>query len=142
MAEPQLSQLIKDGYMEKHDLSCSETILYGANQVYDLGLDEKALHMAAGFGAGMGVESVCGALTGGIMVLGVLFVDDSAHENNSLIYDLAEQFLTAYQERMGEIECRSLRDKYYNKQVADVSGCREIILTTAEVLEEFIAKKS
>lgn len=43
---------------------------------------------------------------------------------------------------MGEIECRPLKDKYYNKQEADVSGCREIILTAAEVLEEFIAEKS
>lgn len=85
MAEPKLSQLIKDGYMEKHDLSCSEAILHGANQVYDLGVDEKALHMAGGFGAEMGVGSVCGTLTGGIMVLGVLFVDDRVHEDDALI---------------------------------------------------------
>jgi C_GCAxxG_C_C family probable redox protein len=56
-------------YYKEHDLNCAETMLYAANDVYGLELDKKALKMAAGFGGGMYIRSVCGALAGGIMVI-------------------------------------------------------------------------
>ena len=60
----QLSELVNHGYSEKKELNCAETIRYGANKVYGLGLDHEALKLAAGFGGGMGIEATCGALTG------------------------------------------------------------------------------
>ena len=64
-----LIKKIEEYYSKERDLNCAETILYAANDAYRLGLDKNALKMAAGFGGGMGIDSVCGALTGGIMVL-------------------------------------------------------------------------
>lgn len=69
-----VADLIKKGYGEKENLNCAEKILYASNEAYNLGLDKKALKLSAGFGGGMAIESVCGALTGAIMVLGCLFV--------------------------------------------------------------------
>jgi C_GCAxxG_C_C family probable redox protein len=69
-----LKDLLAEGFGEKEDLNCSEKILRGANIEYDLGLDDAALKMAAGFGGGMAIEDKCGALTAAIMVLGRLFV--------------------------------------------------------------------
>src|SRR5665647_1462580 len=85
-----LRTLILQGYGEKEDLNCAEKILYGANQVYHLGLDQQALKMVAGFGGGMAIESVCGALTASIMVLGYLFIKKNAHES-SRIKDLTQE---------------------------------------------------
>ena len=48
-----LKELIQDGHGIKEDLNCSETILYGANQVYHLDLNPDSLKMAAAFGGGM-----------------------------------------------------------------------------------------
>lgn len=45
-----LTDLIKNGFGQKEDLNCAETILYGANKAYDLGLSRDALKLAAAFG--------------------------------------------------------------------------------------------
>jgi hypothetical protein len=42
-----LKKLIKNGYGIKEDLNCAETILYGANQVYHLGLNPDSLKLSA-----------------------------------------------------------------------------------------------
>ena len=69
-----LKELIQDGYGIKDDLNCAEAILYGANQVYHLNLNPDSLKLAAAFGGGMAIESVCGVLIASLMVLGKLFV--------------------------------------------------------------------
>ena len=79
-----LYNLINDGFGEKEDLNCAEKILYGANEAYQLGLDKEALKLSAGFGGGMAIESICGALTASVMVLGRLFVKNNAHESTRI----------------------------------------------------------
>ena len=136
MSYNKLSEFIKDDCHQDLDLNCAETILYGANEVYNLGLDKNALKLAAGFGGGMGIESVCGALTGAIMVLGNLFVINNAHES-SKIKKLDKKLFNLYMNKTGEIHCKPLKDKYYNED----KKCKETIVKAAEVLDEIIAKE-
>ena len=121
---------------ENLDLNCAEMILYGANEVYELGLDQGNLRIAAGFGGGMGIESVCGAFTGTVMVLSMLFVQTKAHDSE--IYELIqEELCSAYQEEMGDIYCKPLKDKYYSEEYK----CYETILKGAEILDEIVARR-
>ena len=76
-----LTDLLQEGSLDALNLNCSEKILYGANQVYHLGLDDKALRLSAGFGGGLGCEELCGAIAGGVMTLSALFVRQHAHES-------------------------------------------------------------
>ena len=54
-----VKDLIDQGFgtEEREDYSCSEKILYGANQVYNLGLDKQSLVMAAGLSGGYTPEN-------------------------------------------------------------------------------------
>src|SRR5690554_169748 len=79
-----LKELIESGFGNEEDYNCAEKILYGANKVYNLGLDKKALKLSAGFGGGMGIESVCGALTAAVMVLSHIYVENIAHEGDKI----------------------------------------------------------
>ena len=79
-----LLELLEKGFGNDIDLNCAEKMLYGANWAYDLKLTPEALKLAAGFGGGMGVESICGAITGGIMVLSHLYVKQRSHESNRI----------------------------------------------------------
>jgi len=129
-----LSELLENGYGEEHDLNCAETILWGANAVYDLGLDRNALRLAAGFGGGMGVEATCGALTGAVMVVGRLFTRDCGHESPR-VKELCSRFLEAYRAEMGSIDCAPLKARYRTEELK----CRPVVLKAARLLEELIA---
>ena len=131
-----LRTLIEHGYGEKEDFNCAEKILYGANQVYQLGLTAEALRMAAGFGGGMAIGSVCGTLTASIMVLGTLFVKDRAHES-SKIKDLTQELFTNYQREMQAIDCDPLKAKYRTEELK----CRNVIIKAAEILDHIIERE-
>jgi len=131
-----LSTLIEQGYGEPEDLNCAEKILYGANEVYRLGLTPQALRIASGFGGGMTIGSVCGALTAAIMVLGILFVKDRAHESDK-IKILTQELFDTYQEQMGNIDCTPLKDRYRREDIK----CKYVITKAAAALDTIIKKE-
>jgi len=131
-----LSELVNNGYMEKEDLNCTETILFGANEVYRLGLEPEALKLAAGFGGGMGIEATCGALTGAVMVLGRIFAKDKGHDTPRL-KELCAEFLEEYRSQMGDIDCTPLKERYRSEELK----CCKVVLKAAEILEKLIEKE-
>ena len=131
-----LVDFLKKGYLEEKDLNCAEQILYGADKAYGLGLDKKALKLAAGFGGGMAIENKCGALTGAIMVLGNLFVEDRAHESDR-IKELTKKLFSKYQDEMGYIDCKQLKDVHRTEE----EGCRQVIIKAAEILDKIIMEE-
>ena len=125
---------IKDDYMKKNSLNCAETILRVSNNEFKLGLDKNALLLAAGFGGGMGVGNVCGALTGAIMVLGRLYVKDYAHESTR-IKDVEKKLIEAFEKEFGTLLCTPIKDKYFHPD----HKCKAVVLKAAEILEKVIA---
>jgi C_GCAxxG_C_C family probable redox protein len=92
--------------------NCAQSVLYAYGP--DLGLDgETALKVATGLGAGMGRRGeVCGALTGGILVLGLKYgrggqQDRSATENT---YQKTLELMALFEKRHGSCFCRVLLD--------------------------------
>lgn len=131
-----LIKKIEKYYSKEHDLNCAETILYAANEEYNLGLDKTALKIAAGFGGGMGIDSVCGALTGGIMVLSVLFIKDRAHESDR-VKNLAKELFKRYKEKMGDIDCLPLKEKHHNDKIK----CLNVIKEAGIILDDIIKRE-
>ncbi len=125
-----LYNLLENGFGTNEDYNCSEKILYGANKAYSLGLDKKSLKLSAGFGGGMGIESSCGALTAGIMVLSHLFVNEVAHES-TLIKEKSGAYLTTFVKEMKSINCYKLKDMYRT----DDKKCDDIIFKSALILD-------
>ncbi|HHY42152.1 MAG TPA: hypothetical protein GX514_04810 [Thermoanaerobacterales bacterium] len=127
---------IEEYYSEDYDLNCAETMLYAANDMYKLGLDRNALKMAAGFGSGMYIRSICGALTSGIMVLSHLFVNDRAHTSPYLKVFINE-LLHRYSEKMGDLRCSYLKEKHYNDKVR----CLNVIKEAGIILDDIITRE-
>ncbi|WP_077366984.1 C-GCAxxG-C-C family (seleno)protein [Anaerosalibacter sp. Marseille-P3206] len=131
-----LAELIKNGYGDEEGLNCAEKILYGANEVYQLGLDREALKVASGFGGGMGIESVCGAITGAIMAIGCIFADENTQEIKKT-RDLSKKFFDKYKAEMGYIECNPLKKEYRTEE----KKCADVILKSAEILDDIIREE-
>jgi len=131
-----LKELIQGGYGIKEDLNCAEAILYGADQVYHLNLSPNSLKLAAAFGGGMAIESVCGVLTASLMVLGKLFVPDVAHKHPE-IKELSKELFDTFEKEMGDILCKSLKDNYRTEE----KKCRDIISKASEILDEIVVRE-
>ena len=122
-------------YSEDNDLNCAECLLHGANEEYDLGLDQKGLDTMSSFGGGMAVESVCRAFTGGVAVLGVMFTGDKSMDSEkrkAIISDIYKRF----EDHFGSVYCSKIKEKFRD----DVTGCRGVVEHSAEILDEIIQK--
>ena len=117
------------------NLNCAERILRGANIAYKLGLSEEALRVSAPFGGGMGIESVCGAITGALMVLGALYTD-RAEKNTPLKDEITVPFIKEVRRRQGGLSCT------HNKKYAQTNpfDSTPVVLAIAKVLDETIEK--
>lgn len=129
-----LKEMIEKDFGEDMDLNCAEKILYGANKAYDLNIDGDNLRLAAGFGGGMGIEGVCGALSGGVMALSKIYVKKVAHQSN--IKEITTEFLGKYEKEMGSLNCAKLKEEYRTDELK----CKLVILKAAEILDEIVLK--
>lgn len=131
-----LKERIEEGFGKKEDFNCAEKILYGANEVYNLGLEKNCLKLAAGFGGGMGIESICGALAASVMVLSKLFVKNNAHESDR-IKELSKELFSTYEKEMDSIICKPLKDNYRTES----AGCDKVIIKAAQILDNIVQRE-
>ncbi|GAA0122672.1 MAG: C-GCAxxG-C-C family protein [Clostridium argentinense] len=127
---------VKKFYDSEYDLNCAETIIYAANEEYDMNLNKQTLKAMAAFGGGMAVESVCGVITGAIAVLGILFTEDRAHESDR-IKTLTKEYFEKFTSKLGTDNCAQLKEKYRNDEVR----CFKMIEIGAEVLDEIVMRE-
>ena len=88
---------------------CSQAVLSAF--AADTGITEKQACLLGGcFGAGMKKGEVCGACTGALMVLGLLYGQTEKGDTASKIhaYEVAEAFLDRFAERNGSYRCNDL----------------------------------
>lgn len=121
-------------YDKEYDLNCSETMVVAANEEYDLNISKQTLMAMASFGGGMAVGSVCGAITGSIAVLGIMFTTKRGHKSPQ-VKTMTSQFINEYNRRMGTLECVPLKDIYYEQ---GSPRCTKMMVTAAEILDEIV----
>lgn len=119
-----------------YGLNCAETMIYAANEEYNLKLDKNTFKTMAAFGGGMAIENVCGAVTASLAVLGIIFVQDRAHESTK-IKDLSKEFFQRYSEKLGSYNCDKLKEQYRD----EIKGCSIMLNTAAEILQDIIKRE-
>lgn len=137
-----------------HELGygCAQAVL--ASFAPDYGLaEEAALCISTGFGSGMGrLCEVCGALTGGFMVIGLKYgkviTDGNKYGSNTeTTYRLVSELAARFRAQNGSIYCRELIGHDLSNPVerAEVvklglftTTCGKCILDSVELLEEML----
>jgi C_GCAxxG_C_C family probable redox protein len=95
-------RFFRDGY------NCSESVLLTMTEHWGC-KDELIPRVATPFGGGMGrCGSVCGAVTGGVMAIGVRCGRNAPTEKPSRAYELAETFFRRFEKQNGSVVCREL----------------------------------
>ena len=144
-----------------HGIKAAELFMQGYNCAQavavafcDLtGLEEKqAAKMASAFGGGMGrLREVCGAVSGMLLVLGILDgyddpTDDTAKKE---LYSRVQALAREFREENGSIICRELLDNppadpNPTPRTADFytqRPCARMVLTAARILDEYLQKR-
>lgn len=125
-------------YDKEYDFNCAECMLVAANEEYDLNISKQTLMAMASFGGGMAIGSVCGAVTGAIAVLGVMFTTERGHQSPQ-VKIMTSKFMNEYYKRLGSLDCLPLKRDYYEQELP---RCTKMMITAAEVLEEIIEEYS
>lgn len=128
---------LKYGEQRKlYNYNCAETLLNACNDYYKLGLDKKTFKAIVPFGGGFYSEKACGVLTGGIAALGVMYSEDKPTDNNK-VKEITQQWVKAFEEEFSHSDCKEIKPIYRNPE----TGCTNVILRAAELLESIIESK-
>lgn len=141
-------QLFEEGY------NCSQAVLLAFEDM--TGLErETAARLASSFGGGLArMREVCGAVSGGAMVLGLLrgYADSKDYEAKKAHYALVQEFARRFREQNGSIVCRELlsgtnsvrgdvpekrTETYYKKR-----PCPALVKQAADILEGMLTNSS
>jgi len=140
------SSYAEDGFL------CSESVLIALSR--SLNIESEVIpRIATGFGAGIGGKGeVCGALTGGIMGLGLRFGRSSLDENDDTDPDwFAGELVDLFNERFGHIRCKKLLGldltrpedvATYRENCLWETRCRELIQEAAGLAYDILTEHS
>ncbi len=104
--------------------NCCQSVLVAFAE--DMGLTEQqAFDLGANFGSGMRCGSVCGTLTGALMVLGMKGYDE----------EQSTAFLRRFQEDHGEINCASLLKKSHEAGIPRKEHCDGLVFEVVQMLD-------
>jgi len=102
-----LSEKAATRFLEGYN--CAQSVLLTMFEHWN-GENELIPKIATAFGGGIGrCGSVCGALTGGVMALGIKYgTNEPSLEKRLKVYKLAQKFLKSFEKHHGSVLCREL----------------------------------
>ncbi len=91
--------------------NCAESVLLTLNECFrfDASLNSCIPRIATGFGGGVGRNGdLCGALSGGIMAIGLALGRDDSTQSRDACYRVADEFYVNFGRQFGTCTCREL----------------------------------
>ena len=130
--------------------NCAQAVLFSFCD--DLGFDkDAALRLACGFGAGMArKQEVCGAVTGGILTLGLKHGRGEGQDRASTeaTYGKVRDLMSRFEAKHGTCICRTLLNgcdlntadgqRYFKENDLVNKTCKECVRTVVETVEAIL----
>ncbi len=110
--------------------NCAQSVLIPFAK--EAGIDEEdAYKIASGFGSGMKSGSVCGAITGGVMALGILGIDTPANTT--------KLFATVKRNHEGFVDCKDLLALNAKSGGDKKAHCDGMVYEVVAAIDEILA---
>jgi C_GCAxxG_C_C family probable redox protein len=105
------------------------------------GLSPECARMATGFAGGVGdtQQQMCGALSGGVLIIGRLLGRTSLSENDRPALDLATRYRRRFLAEFGDTQCARLREKVVYAP-GGLGSCGTLVERAATILLELLAE--
>lgn len=120
-------------------LHCSEAVVKTLNEEYALEFTEPMIKMATGFGGGLGkAKSLCGTVSGGVMVLSSIYGRTEMHGDDSMAFDLAKEFHDRFQEINESVICKELTSKIEWGHPSHIKQCSDYVYEATLILSNIL----
>lgn len=121
---------------------CSEAILLAAASHYLPDLDPLAVRLSTPFAGGVGCShmELCGALAGGLLLIGALYGREDAHMNDDLCQELSLQWRERFLQEFGDIRCQDLRENWVGQP--GQPDCKTLVGQATGLLVDFLEEAS
>jgi C_GCAxxG_C_C family probable redox protein len=122
---------------------CSEAILHVFNEELNLGLNDAAIKMSTGFGAGLGASKCCcGSLTGAVLVLSAVKGRTSTEKDVDEVFILTQELHDKFKQRFRATCCRILTQSVKWGQPEHHKNCEKFVGGAVEILVDILNKSS
>lgn len=118
-----------------YKLNCSECIMYAANEEYNLGISNEVLKAMSGFGGGVCTGNICGAVSGAVAVIGVMFAEGDKGNTNPKVRAMTQELVKRFTEEVGYLDCRDIKGKIKDE---NLKACNRMIAIGCDTLENII----
>jgi C_GCAxxG_C_C family probable redox protein len=143
---PDKAQMAVDKFAEGYN--CAQSVVFAFCEECGLSQDA-ALKISCGFGAGMGrKQEVCGAVTGGVMVLGLRHGRGAADRRSvtEALYPMTREFMDGFAARNSSYLCRDLLSgcdltseegqRYFKEHGLLEKVCKPCVRSAAKILQQ------
>lgn len=135
-----MSETVNKSAMDYHreGFNCAESIFLAFRERVAPEFPADAVRMATPFGGGMGYSGcLCGALTGSVMILGILKGRTTPDVPRKEPYAFSNEFHNRFKKKFGATCCRVL-NKHDFGSAGQGATCGSIISGTEEMLMDFL----
>lgn len=129
----------KCGELLDADYHCSEAMLVGVGSLL-FPLNPQMIKMSTGFAGGIGSTKaeLCGALSGGVMVIGGLYGRTDPKANDENCQQLCAEFQRRFEKEFGCVQCAELKANWVGKPGQE--RCVQLVERAAGILLEVLGK--
>lgn len=128
---------------EKQQMFCAEAVVLAINRELDGGLsDPQAMAISAPFSQALGDSGcVCGALSGAVMVSGLLLGQTHAYRHRQAMRSSARQLYDRFKAVNGASCCWVLSKKFKHDKKAHFHRCADLTAQAAEMAARLVLQK-
>lgn len=141
----QAIDLFKQGY------NCAQSVFLVYSKNYHINPKE-GFNLTSAFGGGMArMQEICGAISGGTMVLGLSIsnYEEDIATNKERVYHIINLYIQEFKEKFGSTKCSELLNcnlntvegqMYYDENNLQQTICYNCIIETINIVDRFISK--
>lgn len=131
--------------------NCAQAVISAFADLTGL-TEEQSMAVSGGFGGGVGGcrEELCGAVSGGVMVLSLLHphLDGAKQSSKQRLYQIAKEFRRRFQEIFGQTRCAALLQASPEAnemtpaaaELGITECCDVLIVTAVQLVEQMLAE--
>lgn len=116
---------------------CAEVVLKYLGKEWAEGFDPGLARLATPFGGGIAEKGdLCGALAGGLMLVGYLTGRRDYRDSQATCWDLSKRYYDLFRERFGSTDCAAIHSLVYNPTTHE--KCAVTVEAAIDILWELL----